>query len=58
MKKTTVAIMFFAFTFSGCTLQHEVAQLQTDVKELKQDNEALRKEVGLLNNTIFFFPHE
>lgn len=58
MKKTTIAILFFAFTFSGCTLQHEVAQLQTDVKELQQENAALMQEVGLLNNTIFFFPHE
>ena len=58
MKRTTLAILLFAFTFSGCTLQKNVAQLQTDVKELKQENAALRQEVGVLNNTIFFFPHE
>ena len=56
--KTIAAIFISAFLFSGCSLQHEVAQLQTDVKELKQENAALRQEVGLLNNTIFFFPHE
>lgn len=56
--KTIAAISLSAVLFSGCTLQHEVAQLQTDVLQLKQDNEALRQQVGLLNNTIFFFPHE
>ena len=56
--KTLAAIFLSAVLFSGCSLQRDVAQLQTDVKELKQHNEALRQEVGLLNNTIFFFPHE
>lgn len=58
MKRTSIAILFFAFLFSGCTLHREVAQLQSDVKQLQQENEAMRKEVGILNNTINFFPHE
>lgn len=56
--KTAITILLFSVLFSGCSLQRDVAQLQSDVKELKQHNEALRQEVGLLNNTIFFFPHE
>jgi len=60
MKKLAPFLGFCCLVVSlcGCTAQKQITILRSEVKELHQEVETLRKEIGITNNRVIFLPHE